>query len=416
MSSAAHTTTLASRGSQLVSKPDRLVAIDMFRGIAMILMALDHVRDYFTHLRFPPEFLAQTYLSLFLTRWVTHYCAPGFIFLAGTGAYLSLARGKTPSQLSRFLLTRGLWLVFLELTVIHFAWTFTTNFLFGIVIWVLGLSMIIMAGLVRLPMWAITTFGFVTVFGHNLLDGIKAESLGSFSWLWHVLHQPGIILHDGQPIFVIVYTIIPWVGVMALGYSFGALMRQDAAKRRRQAFMIGAAALTLFVVLRATNLYGNPSPDAPGFAALGVGGFAVQSTAEKTLISFLNVAKYPPSLQFLLMTLGPALMLISLFDRVNLDRAPWRWAVVFGRVPMFYYILHLFLIHLMAVAVAMAFDQPYKWLLTGGFLMNPIPPGYGHNLPFIYLMWLTTVVLLYFPCRWFAEVKRRRRDWWLGYL
>lgn len=416
MSSAAQTTTLASQGPQLVSKPDRLVAIDMFRGLAMILMALDHARDYFTHLRFPPEFLSQTYLTLFLTRWVTHYCAPGFVFLAGTGAYLSLSRGKTPAQLSHFLLTRGIWLMVLEVTVVHFAWTFTTNFLFGQVIWVLGLSMIIMAGLLRLPMWAITTFGFVTVFGHNLLDNIKAESVGSFAWLWHVLHQPGLILRDGQPVFMIAYPLVPWVGVMALGYAFGALMRQDAAVRRRQAFIIGAAALSLFVLLRATSIYGNPSPATPGFAALGVGGFAVQATAEHTLISFLNVAKYPPSLQFLLMTLGPALMLISLFDRVNLDRAPWRWAVVFGRVPLFYYLAHLFLIHLMAVAVAMAFGQPYEWLLKGAFVLNPIPPGYGHNLPFIYLMWLTAVVLLYFPCRWFAEVKRRRHDWWLGYL
>ena len=418
MSSAAQTTSAASRGPRLVPKPDRLAAIDMFRGIAMILMALDHVRDYFTHLRFPPEFLSQTYLALFFTRWITHYCAPGFIFLAGTGAYLSLSRGKTSAQLSRFLLTRGIWLVVLELTVLRFAWTFTTNlqFGFGVVIWVLGLSMIVMAGLVRLPMWAITTFGFVLVFGHNLLDGIKAESLGRFSWLWHVLHQPGMILHNGQPVFLIGYPLIPWVGVMALGYAFGALMRQDAAVRRRQAFMIGAAALLLFVFLRATNVYGNPSADVPGRAALGGGGFAIQSTVEKTLISFLNVAKYPPSLQYLLMTLGPALMLISLFDRVNLDRAPWRWSVVFGRVPLFYYILHLFLIHLMAIAVAMAIGQPYEWLFKGAFILNPLPPGYGHNLPFIYLMWLTVVVLLYFPCRWFADLKRRRRDWWLGYL
>lgn len=272
-----------------------------------------------------------------------------------------------------------------------------------------------MAGIVRLPIWGVTTFGLVTVFGHNLLDGIKAQSFGSYYWLWNFLHEPGIIMRNGQPALMIIYPLIPWVGVMSLGYAFGALMKQAPEIRRRQAFRIGAAAVLLFIVLRATNFYGNP-PASAGFGALGSGEFVVQSTTALTVIAFFNVAKYPPSLQFLLMTLGPTLMLIALFDRVNLGRAPWRWPVVFGRVPMFYYVAHIYLIHVLAIVVALAFGQPWKWLLHGVFILNPLPQGYGHNLPFIYLMWLTTIVLLYFPCRWFAEVKRRRRDWWLGYI
>jgi uncharacterized membrane protein len=406
------------------SRMPRLDSVDVLRGLIMVFMALDHVRDFFTHLHFPPEDMTQTWPALFLTRWLTHFSAPGFFFLAGIGAYLSLARGRTPARVSHFLWTRGLWLVFLEMTIIGYAWTFLPSFGFGGVIWALGWCMVGMALVVRLPLPWVAAFGAILVAGHHLLDGVQAPAFGKLYWLWMILHQPGFIPLP-RPSFVhlppgaffgffVLYVLVPWVGVMALGYAFGTVLRRPPEERQRWTLRIGLAATALFVVLRGFNAYGDP---ARGF--IGSENWSVQDSLGMTLVSFFNTNKYPPSLQFLLMTLGPSLIALAWFDRLAVkDKlgAIGRFFVVFGRVPLFYYILHLFLIHSMAVGVALAWGQPYEWLLHGGFFMSFAPPGYGHNLPFIYLIWATAIVILYFPCKWYMDLKARRRDWWLSYL
>jgi uncharacterized membrane protein len=407
----------------------RLDAVDILRGLVMVIMALDHTRDYFTHLAFPPEDMSRTYLALWLTRWVTHYCAPSFFFLAGTGAFLSYARGKSKAQIARFLWTRGLWLVFLELTVVGFGWTFVIPLGFGGVIWALGWCMVLNAALVRLPArWLAATGGALVVF-HNAFDWLQPAMFGKFAWLFHILHQPAFIpltqpgwMHrpPGTPFgFFVLYPLIPWVGVMALGFAFGQVLLRPPAERQRWMLRAGALSTALFVLLRATNLYGNPHHVFwnPAVAA----DFHLQSSLARDFILFTNVEKYPPSLQFLLMTLGPALIAIALFDRIRLQgpglvAAAARFFVVFGRVPMFYYILHLYLIHCMAIVAATAFGQPHQHLWRGAFLFGAVPAGFGFNLPFIYLMWALAVLILYWPCRWFMGVKQRRRDWWLSYL
>lgn len=387
----------------------RLASVDLLRGLVMIIMALDHVRyPYFTNSLIWPEDISQTYAALFFTRWITHFCAPLFFLLAGTGAYLSLAQGKTTKEISRFFWTRGLWLVVLELTVIGFAWSFTA-FRFGGVIWALGWSMVLMSFIVRLPLRGIVIFGVTTMALHHLVDGVKAEAFGKFAWLWQILHGGGAIKIESLDItFPILYVLIPWVGVMASGYALGQVLTWPAEPRRKWLLRIGAAMTLAFVLLRATNLYGNPAS------------FTAQATLEKSMIAFLNVAKYPASFQFLLMTLGPSLMLLAWFDRFDF-RSTFGWIgrkiVTIGRVPMFYYILHLLTIHLLAIVLGLVFQQPIAWLWN-----QPLPMGrrapteYGHGLPFIYFITFFVVVLLYFPCDWFAKLKQRRKDWWLRYI
>jgi uncharacterized membrane protein len=407
-------------GTAGLLRSDRIVSVDLLRGIVMVIMALDHTRDFFTGSAFAPEDMTQTWGWLFFTRWITHFCAPAFFFLAGTGAFLAWGRGKTVGQISRFFLTRGLWLVFLELTVVGFAWTFIPGASGGLVIWCLGWCMVVMAVLVQLPVKWLGLFGIVMIVLHNLTDRVDPARFGKMAWLWTFLHVPGFIpiLPRLQFIFIL-YTVIPWVGVMAAGYAFGAILRKPAAERQRAAFRIGAAATLAFIVLRAAGLYGNPPAGLPFGVPFSTGQWQHFPSLTLTVISFFNVEKYPPSLQFLLMTLGPALMVLAWLDRVTQSgrlNALGRWTLVFGRVPMFYYIVHIYLIHLMAIGVALLFHQPASQLLHGGFFVGPPPFGYGHGLAFIYAMWALAIVLLYFPCAWFAELKARRKDWWLSYV
>ena len=395
----------------------RLDSVDLLRGVVMVLMALDHTRDFLTHMQFAPENMAHTWPALFFTRWVTHFCAPLFFFLAGTGAFLSTQRGRSTQQLSRFLWTRGLWLVAVELTIVDFAFSFHPLVRAGGVIWALGWCMVVMAAVVRLPLKWLAAGALVMIFGLDLLDGIRPQQFGSLHWIWTVLHAPGLawtLPHEFP--FYVSYVLVPWVGVMALGYAFGAILQQDATRRRRFMLTAGVAAVVLFVGLRATNVYGNPHVlfMSPRSSA----DFHVQGTLAMTVVSFLNVEKYPPSLQFLLMTMGPGLLALALMDKYSgrlLDSAA-RPLVVIGRVPLFFYVVHLYAIHLAAIAIAIVFRQPFRWLLWGTFV-NKRPSVYGHDLPFIYLVWALICVGLYFPCRWFASVKRRRRNvWWLAYL
>jgi len=399
----------------------RIDSIDILRGLVMVVMALDHTRDFFTHLRFAPETLARTWYALFFTRWITHFCAPLFCFLAGTGAFF-YGRRRTPAELTRFLWTRGLWLILLEFTVVGTGWTFQFPFIAFNVIWALGASMVIMAAAVRLPVRWLGTISVLVIATHNLFDGIRPERFGSLAWLWALLHVPGPVSLPFDVQQFVLYPLIPWVAVMGAGYAFGTVYLLEPDRRRKLIFRLGLILTLAFVLLRVTNLYGNPPA---GQGVVSPGDWHIQPTIEKTVILFLDVEKYPPSLQFLLMTLGPSFLLLAWLDKQATDKRTSQQLtnsgaasalVVFGRVPMFYYILHIYLIHTMAFVVALMFHQPANWLLHGGFWLNDIPSGYGHGLPFIYLMWITAVVILYFPCRWWANLKRRRKDWWLSYL
>lgn len=394
-----------------ITRPSRLDSIDIVRGLVMVFMAIDHTRDYFTFLRFEPESLSHTYYALFFTRWITHFCAPMFFFLAGTGAFFYGSR-RTPAELSRFLWTRGLWLIVVEFTVVGFGWSFVFPFGFFGVIWSLGASMVIMAAAVRMPIRWLGALSVLMIVGHDLLDKFRPKEFGSAAWVWSILHVKGGVQLPGHIFDFVLFPIIPWVAVMGAGYVFGMLYQRDQAERRQIMVRLGLAMIVAFVFLRLTNLYGNPPV---GLGGVSQGDWHIQSTLQKTVILFFDVEKYPPSLQYLLMTLGPGILMLGALDGMTATGI-FRPLVVFGRVPMFFYILHLYLIHSLAVLMAILFHQPYQWLLHGAFMANDMPDGYGHGLPFIYLMWLTVLVVLYFPCRWFMSFKQRRKDWWLSYL
>jgi uncharacterized membrane protein len=376
----------------------RVPSIDLLRGLVMVVMALDHTRDFFFVGRFNPHDVAEP--ALFLTRWITHFCAPAFIFLAGTSAFLYGVQGRTTGEVSRFLATRGLWLVLIELTVVRFAWTFSIHLnYFGVqVIFAIGASMIALAALVHLPRAAIAAIGLAMIFGHNMLDGIAAGQFGAFAPLWNLLHQPGLFdLAPGVSVRVL-YPLVPWIGVIAAGYALGPVFLLDRAARVRRLLVLGGIAVAGFVLLRASNLYGDPAP------------WSVQNGTLATVLSFLDCEKYPPSLLYLGMTLGPLLLLLAAFERA--DGVVARWIATFGRVPFFYYVVHLYVLHVLAVL--------YSWAtigdLTGLLALGARPPGYGLGLPGIYAVWLAVVVLLYPLCRWFAGIKSRRTEWWWSYL
>jgi uncharacterized membrane protein len=398
-------------GERLTARA-RLYSVDALRGVVMVIMALDHVRDFF-HVyakTFDPLDPTKTWTALFFTRWITHFCAPTFVFLAGTGAFLSTRRGKTKKELSWFLLTRGLWLILLELTLVRFGWffNFDYHFVFVQVIWAIGWSMIALAGLVFLPTRLIAAFGLAMIFLHNLLDGVQAKDFGALRWLWVMLHETNIVFPRPGFLLLMAYPLIPWIGVVAAGYAFGEILTFERERRRRILFRIGLMAVALFIVLRALNFYGDPLR------------WTVQERGPwYTFLSFLNTQKYPPSLLFILMTLGPSIIALALFDRRREPGALMRPFVIFGRVPMFYYLLHVPLMHLVAVVFAYVKYGRVEWL----FLNWPPPgqpqlepQGYGYDLWVVYLVWLGVVIALYPLCRWFAGVKSRRRDAWLSYL
>jgi uncharacterized membrane protein len=385
----------------------RIPSIDFLRGAVMVVMAIDHTRDFFTNLTFEPESLSQTWTALFFTRWITHFCAPLFFFLAGTGAFYYGMR-RAPSALSKYLVTRGLWLIAVEFTIVGTAWTFKAPWGFFGVIWCLGASMVVLAALVRLPLRWLAGLSAAIVLLHDLADTYRPGS-GDWTWIWRILHVKGGVNIFGVHSFVL-FPLLPWCAVMALGFCFGALLQRP--DKQKFILRLGIALTLAFIILRSTNVYGNP-PALPG--GVTPGNFHVQPTLAKTLILFLDTEKYPPSLQFLLMTLGPSLLVWWAIEKFGLPKFA-RPVVVFGRVPFFFYVLHLYLIHALAVLVAIAFHQPYSWLLHGGFWFNDLPEGYGHGLGFIYLMWAVVIVILYFPCHWFARMKEQKRAWWLSYL
>jgi len=404
--------TTITKNSFRTAQASRLVSVDILRGLVMVLMALDHVRDFMTYQRANPEDIAHTSMALFFTRFITHFCAPVFAFLAGTGAFLASSRGKSLKEVSRFFFVRGLWLLFLEFTIIDFAWGFGP-WVHGGVIWALGWSMIAMSLIVWVPLRWVAALGVGMIATHNLLDRINPAWFGKFYWLWIFLHTPGNIRFAHYQ-FSVRYVLIPWVGVMTAGFAFGSLLvRPD---RRKLVLTLGTCSTVLFFVLRAFNFYGNGIAGLPLRYPHSGGLWSVQPTISLTAASFFNTLKYPPSLDYLLMTLGPSLILLALLDKNKAERGLSRVLVIFGRVPMFYYILHLYLIHILAILVAIAFHQP---MLHGAVIADfaTKPAGYGHGLPFIYAMWTLAVAILYLPCLWFMQLRSQHRDWsWLSYL
>ena len=352
----------------------------------MVVMALDHARDFLGFKGFVATDLSQTTEAYFLTRWVTHFCAPGFMFLAGVSAFLS-SRTKSKPELTRFLVSRGLWMVLAELTFVNWAWQFSFARPGLMVIWALGWSMVFLAAMIWLPRWAVAAISVAIIVMHNALDGFHVTPEGPLEWLFAVLHQ------RAQPVR---YPLVPWVAVMALGYAFGPIFELETSRRRRTLILTGLSCVVGFVLLRATNVYGDASL------------WAAQPRWVFTVFSFVNTTKYPPSLLYLLMTLGPLFLALAGAEAV---RAPV--LVVFGRVPFFYYTLHLALLHLLALGIAAAQGFDVAQFLTA---FMDFPKAYGLGLSGVYVGWLSVVAALYWPCRWFAGVKARRHEWWLSYL
>lgn len=387
-----------------IAVPTRIASIDLVRGAVMVLMAIDHVRVYSGIPAGGPA------PGIFFTRWITHFCAPAFLFLAGTSSFFY---GQKHTGLSRFLLLRGAWLIFLELTILRLAWTFNFDFrhyeMAG-VIWVIGCCMIIMSALIKLPSSAVGAIGVIIIAAHNLMDpylrGIfQSSGEVHVSGLWKLAYVGFYAgpIQMGELNFVVLYSIIPWIGVMAAGYAFGQILLMEPGRRDKTCLLAGFSAIVLFIVLRGFNLYGDPFPWRSGGRL-------------PALLAFLNTTKYPASFCFLLMTLGPTIAVVPFFERLRGGFA--RILTVFGRVPFFYYILHIPLIHLLALAVSAVRSRAVNpWLFANHPMGNPPPPpGYAWNLSLLYIVWAITIFTLYFVCRWFADFKAKRRDSWLQYL
>ncbi len=387
----------------------RVQSIDLLRGIVIVIMALDHVRMYFgdgTWYSSPTD-LATTTPWLFFTRWITHFCAPVFIFLAGISAFLYGAKKADVKRTSWYLFTRGLWLVFVELVIVNFGWTFDTTYSFLIlqVIWAIGVGMMVLAALVFLPTPVIFAIGIALVFGHNLLDSFTVQGSGLTDTLWYILHQPKLVIQD-ERLISIYYPVLPWSGLMALGYVAGNLYRKDFPASRRVIWLlgIGAVATCLFILLRWSNSYGEPSTWQP------------QASSIFTWISFLNTTKYPPSLQFLLMTIGPALLFLGLSEYFSIQ--PTNPFVTFGRVPFFFYISHIYLIHALALlALTLSGWDWREYILTAQAFLSGRLNSFGFGLGIVYVLWAVVLVTLYPLCRWYQKVRENHPAWWwLGYL
>ncbi len=383
----------------------RVESLDLLKGLVIVIMAIDHVRDYFHYSSyfFDPTDPTLTTIPIFFTRFITNFCAPAFSFLAGLSAFM-IGKRKTPNELSVFLLKRGLWLVFVELVLVNFGWYFDIHFrtVGFLVIWVLGISMILLAGLIHLPKKFILLFSCVLIFGHNLLDNIHFEN----SILWTFLHERGTFLTTQDHIFRVGYAIVPWVAVMSLGYYFGSFYDKnyEASKRKKLFNIIGFSAFALFVIIRGINIYGNLLP------------WQDYGNLTQTLFSFLNLTKYPPSLSYLLVTLGG--VFIFLGNAENLKGKVVDFFCVFGRVPFFFYIIHIYLIHLLALLVAEYTGFGWQKMILPAFPFKvEALKGFGFNLLTVYLIWAFVIAVLYPLCRNFDIYKQSNKDkWWLSYF
>ena len=378
----------------------RIQSIDLVRGVVMIIMALDHVRDYFHYdaFMYSPTDLSRTNVGLFFTRFITHYCAPVFVFLAGTSSSLyGLKRSK--SELSFFLLTRGVWLVLIEIFAVGLFRTFNLAYTFSSlqVIWAIGLSMMALSAIIYMNRALILLTGLLLVVGHNLLDTIHVQGNSLPAFLWSILHDEKHFTFGRFLVFVH-YPVLPWLGVMILGYYLGSLYAPDYDPRQRKRILrlLGVGALGLFVILRLDNWYGDAAH------------WSVQTNAVFSLLSFLNVTKYPPSLLYLLITLGPALILLATMEKPLNSLS--RKIVTFGRVPMFYYLAHILLIHILAVVAALITGHSGMGILNNAVNSIPELKGYGFGLAIVYTVWIAIVLLLYPLCKWFERYKRNHQS------
>lgn len=391
----------------LIASKKRIDSIDMLRGIIMIIMALDHVRDFFhiTAVTADPTNPATTTPILFFTRWITHFCAPVFVFLAGTSVFLA-GRKKTKKDMSVFLIKRGLWLAVLEIVIFNLLFTFdpTYHAIFLQVIWVTGISMVLLAGFIYLPLRALFVIGMILVAGHNMLDRLNVNAMGRGQVpVWYgLLHQQFITQYAQGRIFGGLYPLLPWPGIMLLGYCLGSFFTAgyDPAKRRKQLMQIGFTATIGFFVLRWVNVYGDLVP------------WTEQANTTRTIISFFNVTKYPPSLLYCCMTLGPAIILLAWLEKVQ---AKWGSVVViYGRVPLFYYLVHFFVIHLLCTIAFFATGHNLSQAVGGMMLFRP--DHFGFSLPVVYAIWIAVVAGLYPLCKRYSIYKATHDDWWLSYL
>jgi len=387
----------------IAPKRERLPSIDILRGFVMAVMALDHVRDYFSLDRGNWMDPTQTRVELFLTRWFAQLCAPAFFLLAGLGAYLSLSGGKSKATVARFLATRGLFLILLDLTLVRIAWDFNFDYEGGpwfIVLTCLGASMIVLAGLMFLSTFWVVVFSVAIIGGSNLLDRIPEAQWGRLEPLYTLLHS-----RSGDELFgidfYVSYSLLPWVGIMSLGYAIGPIFRMEPPRRRRCLFLLGFGFLLVFAILRGLRLYGDPRP------------WSTDPDNPLTYLAFLRTKKYPASLQHVLMTLGPLLMALALLDRVKTPGMIGRWFVQFGRAPLFFYLLHLYVLHALVVLIGSVQGFPPQELFV---LYSGLPDGFGFRLPGVFIIWLVVLAICFPLCKWFDRLKRRNQSVWLSYF
>jgi uncharacterized membrane protein len=400
--------------SSLQKRAYRIESIDLLRGLIMIVMALDHTRDFFHQPALLPGHdplnMATTTPILFFTRWITHFCAPVFVFLAGTSGFFQSLR-KSKKDLSRFLITRGLWLILIEILVMNFAFFFDPSYSTIVLqtIWSIGISMIFLGLAIWMPFSAILTLGLIIVFGHNALDFYEKQFPPNHQYniMYSLLHRPGFYSLGGGHTLFILYPFLPWTGLMMLGYCFGKLFtKYEGAERRKVLAWLGLGIILFFIALRATNLYGD---------ALH---WSKQKNGVFTVLSFINTVKYPPSLLFMCMTIGPAILFVAWWG--NVKNSVTRFITVYGRVPFFYYILHFYLIHILSMIAFFARGHSFAEGIHTG--QGPLPPfnftipGEGYSLGVVYIVWLFVVVSLYPLCKWFSEYKQTHKQWWLSYL
>ena len=393
------------------TKKYRIESIDLLRGVVMVIMALDHVRKYFHYGSFfiDPTDLATTTPAIFFTRWITHFCAPVFVFLAGTSAYLyGSKKEKNQKDVAWFLFSRGVFLIFLELTIVNFGWTFDITLSFHLlqVIWAIGISMVFLSAAVFLPIHLIFSIGIIIVFWHNLLDSIIVKGVGMDNFFWYAFHQNGSVLLSKTRLIHFAYPVLPWIGLMLLGYVFGILYKKgfDPGKRKNYLLSIGSISILLFIILRLFNLYGDMSP------------WEAQDTFVYSFLSFLKTTKYPPSLLFILMTIGPSL--IFLYFAENIKNKLSKSLIIIGRVPLFYYVIHIYIIHLLAmIGIVIAGQTWTDMVLTAKSFMTKSLISYGYDLYIVYLVWIAVVLGLYPLCKIYNEYKiNNRSKWWLSYL
>jgi uncharacterized membrane protein len=389
----------------------RITSIDLLRGLVMIVMALDHVRDYFHEgaMLQDPMDLQTTTPALFLTRWITHYCAPIFVFLSGTSAYLSSLR-KTKAEFGNFMIMRGLWLLLAEVTIVSFGWTFNPHFNSMVlqVIWAIGASMVVFGILCRLPYIWILVIAIVIICGHNMLDYISTAHQGLKGFVWDALHNGHFNFYPINQAqthgFIVVYPVLPWIGIMMAGYALGKIFEAGFPEKRRRNFLLvmGSSLIALFILLRLLDGYGDRLH------------WQTQRNFLFTLFDMVDVSKYPPSLAFTCMTLGPAMLALAFAE--NMRNSFARIIMVFGRVPFFYYVLHIYFIHIVTVMLFYASGYGSEQISSPGSFFNFRPPSFGYSLGVTYLIWLGVVVALYFPCRWYDKYKSSHKKWWLSYV